>query len=93
LQEILQKAALSCETLLQSPPPRVYLIGLEDEGLRFQVEAWTLNIPQELSAVRSQLNIKLVNALSASGKDLRKLRLVQPSMPISFATATTQRIK
>jgi small-conductance mechanosensitive channel len=93
LQEILQKAALSCETLLQSPPPRVYLIGLEDEGLRFQVEAWTLNIPQELSAVRSQLNINLVNALSASGKDLRKLRLVQPSMPISFATAGNHRIK
>jgi len=93
LQEILQKAALSCETLLQNPPPQVYLIGLEEEGLRFQVEAWALNIPQELSAVRSQLNINLVNALSASGKDLRKLRLVQPSMPISFATAANQRIK
>ena len=93
LQEILQKACMSCEAFLENPPPRVYLIGLEDEGLRFQVEAWTLNIPQELSAVRSQLNINLVNALSASGQDLRKLRLVQPSMPISFTTAANQRIK
>ena len=93
LQNILQKAALSCDELLQSPPPRVYLIGLEDEGLRFQVEAWTLNIPQELSEVRSQLNIKLVDALSASGKDLRKLRLVQPTVVVSLSTTGNQRIK
>jgi len=93
LQEILQKATLSCEKLLETPAPRVYLIGLEEEGLRFQVEAWTLNIQQELSDVRSQLNIKLVNALSASGKDLRKLRLVQPTVVVSLAANGSQQIK
>jgi hypothetical protein len=42
--------------------------------------------------VRSQLNIKLVNALSASGKDLRKLRLVQPTMVVSLAATGNQRL-
>jgi small-conductance mechanosensitive channel len=93
LQQILQTAATNCQELLKKPPPRVYLIGLEEEGLRFQVEAWTLNNPQELSSVRSQLNVKLVNALSASGKDLHKIRLVQPSVVVSLSTAGSQRVK
>ena len=92
LQEILNKATVSCDALLPNPTPRVYLIGLEEEGLRFQVEAWTLNNPQELSSVRSQLNIKLVNALSASGKNLRKIRLVQPTVVVSLSSHGNQRV-
>jgi len=60
--------------------------------LRFQVEAWTLNNPQELSSVRSQLNIKLVNALSSSGKNLRKIRLVQPTVVVSLSSHGNQRV-
>ncbi len=93
LQEILQKAAVSCDALLPNPSPRVYLIGLEEEGLRFQVAAWTLNNPQELSSVRSQLNIKLVNALSSSGKNLRKIRLVQPTVVVSLSSHGNQAVK
>ena len=93
LQEILQKATVSCDALLPNPTPRVYLIGLEEEGLRFQVEAWTLNNPQELSSVRSQLNIKLVNALSSSGKNLRKIRLVQPTVVVSLSSHGNQAVK
>jgi small-conductance mechanosensitive channel len=74
-QQMLQTAAEQCEELLPTPPPRVYLLGLEQEGLKFQVEAWTLNVPQKLASVRSQLNMQLVHALSASGKDLYKIRL------------------
>jgi small-conductance mechanosensitive channel len=91
LKEILHKATVSCDALLPKPSPRVYLIGLEEEGLRFQVEAWTLNNPQELSSVRSQLNIKLVNALISSGKNLRKIRLVQPTVLVSLSTTGNQR--
>lgn len=92
LQEILHKATVSCDALLSKPSPRVYLIGLEEEGLRFQVEAWTLNNPQELSSVRSQLNIKLVNALSSSGKNLRKIRLVQPTVVVSLSAHGNQTV-
>jgi len=88
----LHKATVSCDALLPNPTPRVYLIGLEEEGLRFQVEAWTLNNPQELSSVRSQLNIKLVNALSSSGKNLRKIRLVQPTVVVSLSSHGNQRV-
>ena len=90
---ILEKATLNCESLLHKPAPRVYLIGLEEEGLRFQVEAWTLNNPQELSSVRSKLNIQLVTALKTSGKDLNKIRLVQPTVVVSLTAAGNQRVK
>lgn len=87
LYSILMNAAHACDFLLKDPLPRVYLIGLEEDGLRLQVEAWVQNAPRELASVRSKLNMQILNALTASGKPLSKFKLLLPQSFISLTGA------
>lgn len=66
VMEVLLRAVRKELKVLTSPPPKIYLKGIDDDFLNFEIRAW-INQPQEADAVKSALYFLVEAELQATG--------------------------